>query len=74
MDTITLNVGRHPIGLIKLTWKVAKFMRANVARKKSEINKAIVSNLARQIVRSILKIEFVRQNLAFCLFLVEMYL
>ncbi len=43
---ITLKVGRHPMGLIKLTWKVEKLMRANVARKKSEISKAIVSNLA----------------------------
>lgn len=43
---VTLKVGRHPIGLTKLTWNVEKFIKANVARKKSEISKAIISSSA----------------------------
>lgn len=43
---LTLNVGLHPIGLIRLMWNVEKFIRANVARKKSEISKAITSKWA----------------------------
>ncbi len=50
------------MGLIKLTWKVEKFMRANVARKKSEISKAIVSNLAGKNSVDIL-IKYVKKKL-----------
>ena len=46
LKTSTLNVGLHPIGLMRLTWKVEKFISANVARKKLEMIKAMLSRFA----------------------------
>ena len=43
---ITLKVGLQPTGFTRQMWNVQKFISAKVARKKSEINKAIVSSWA----------------------------
>lgn len=40
----TLNVGRHPKGLIRAAWKVQKLMRAQDARQKLEMRGAIAFN------------------------------
>lgn len=43
-ERFTLNLGRHPIGFAKLAWNVLKLINIYAAKKKFEINGAIVFN------------------------------